>query len=247
MIALSKNSVLNKKSKQALLLGFIISTASVYMTTANAAQIYKVVDSKTGQVTFTDRPQNYEQQTNKKVSQTSVTTGNSSSNSNSSSSSNTSSNNSINDNSANNAQTTTIPAAAVKSVQVNYQLTLTEPSEERAYRRPAQSININVQVKPDLQAGDNVIIYFDNNEVAQGLSSTIGTVNILPGAHEIKAVVKNEQGAILQQATRTVHVIQNNTTMQNNKKIAKQLLAYQNLTWHQKIMLRMRQKEGAKP
>lgn len=253
MIALSKNSVLNKKSKQALLLGFIISTASVYMTTANAAPIYKVVDEKTGQVTFTDRPQNHEQQAGKQISQMAITTGNetnrsSSNNTNSSGASNNTNNNDAGAQSANTRQTAVMPATSTKAyVPVNYQLAITEPSEERAYRRPAQSININVQIKPDLQAGDSVSIYLDNNEVAQGLSSTIGTVNILPGAHEIKAMVKNEQGAILQQTMRTVHVIQNNTTMQNNKKIAKQLLAYQNLPWHQKVMLRMRQKEGAKP
>lgn len=249
MIALSKNDVLNKKPISILLLGFIISTASLYMTTANAAPIYKIVDEKTGQVTFTDRPQNHEQQSGKQISQMAITTGNEtnrpSSNSTSSHSTNS---NGASSQSSNTPQTPAIPVTSTKAATpVNYQLVITEPSEERAYRRPAQSINVNIQIKPNLQAGDSVSIYFDNNEVAQGLSSTIATVNILPGAHEIKAAVKNERGEVLQQVTRTIHVIQNNTTMQNNKKIAKQLLAYQNLPWHQKVMLRMRQKETAKP
>lgn len=249
MIALSKNNVLNKKPISILLLGFIISTASLYMTTANAAPIYKIVDEKTGQVTFTDRPQNHGQQSGKQISQMAITTGNEtnrpSSNSTSSHSTNS---NGASSQSSNTPQAPAIPVTSTKaSTPVNYQLAITEPSEERAYRRPAQSINVNVQIKPNLQAGDSVSIYFDNNEVAQGLSSTIATVNILPGAHEIKAAVKNERGEVLQQVTRTIHVIQNNTTMQNNKKIAKQLLAYQNLPWHKKVMLRMRQKETAKP
>ena len=249
MTALSKNDVLNKKPISILLLGFIISTASLYMTTANAAPIYKIVDEKTGQVTFTDRPQNHEQQSGKQISQMAITTGNEtnrpSSNSTSSHSTNS---NGASSQSSNIPQAPAIPITSTKAATpVNYQLAITEPSEERAYRRPAQSINVNVQIKPNLQAGDSVSIYFDNNEVAQGLSSTIATVNILPGAHEIKAAVKNERGEVLQQVTRTIHVIQNNTTLQNNKKIAKQLLAYQNLPWHQKVMLRMRQKETAKP
>ena len=223
----------------------MISAASIYMTTANAAPIYKIVDKKTGQVTFTDRPQSYEQQADKQVSQTSVSTGNSSSNSDSSSSSSSSSNNSTNDNAANNAQAATIPAAAVKAVQVNYQLALIEPSEERAYRRPAQNINVSVQIKPALQAGDSISIYFDDNEVAKGLNASIATVDILPGEHSVQAVVKNKEGQVLQQVSRTLYVIQNNTTLQNNKKIAKQLLAYQNLPWHQKVMLKMRQKNVA--
>lgn len=250
MTLLSINSILNKKTIPILRLGFIISTTSLCTTIAVAAPIYKVVDEKTGQVTFTDRPQNHEQQAGKQISQMAITTGDETSRA---GSNNTSSNNGTNANSTSSQPSNVreVPATSVASakakVPVSYQLAITEPSEERAYRRPAQSINVNVQIRPELQAGDTVSIYFDNNEVAQGLSSTIGTVDILPGAHEIKAVVKNEQGATLQQAMRTVHVIQNNTTMQNNKKIAKQLLAYQNLPWHQKVMLRMRQKEAAKP
>lgn len=249
MTVLSKNRVLNKKPTQILLFGFMISAVSLCAATANAAPIYKIVDEKTGQVTFTDRPQNHEQQAGKQISQMAITTGNETTRT--SSNSSTSNDTSSNEASSQPANTRQVPATTVAStkakVAINYQLTIVEPSEERAYRRPAQSINVNVQIKPALQAGDSVSIYFDNNEVAQGLSSTIATVNILPGAHEIKAVVKNENGEVLQQVTRTIYVIQNNTTMQNNKKIAKQLLAYQNLPWHQKVMLKMRQKETAKP
>lgn len=241
MISSSKPSFLKGSLTISVLATVMISAASIYITTANAAPIYKIVDKKTGQVTFTDRPQSYEQQADKQVSQTSVSTGNSSSNSSSSSS-----NNSTNDNTANNAQTATIPAAAVKAVQINYQLALIEPSEERAYRRPAQNINVSVQIKPALQAGDSISIYFDDNEVAKGLNASIATVDILPGEHSVQAVVKNKEGQVLQQVSRTIYVIQNNTTLQNNKKIAKQLLAYQNLPWHQKVMLKMRQRNTAK-
>ena len=241
MISSSKPSFSKGGLTISVLATVMISAASICMTTANAAPIYKIVDKKTGQVNFTDRPQSYEQQADKQVSQTSVSTGNSSSNSDSSSS-----NNSTNDNTANNAQTATIPAAAVKAVQVNYQLTLIEPSEERAYRRPAQNINVSVQIKPALQAGDSISIYFDDKEVAKGLNASIATVDILPGEHSVQAVVKNKEGQVLQQVSRTIYVIQNNTTLQNNKKIAKQLLAYQNLPWHQKVMLKMRQKNTAK-
>ena len=86
----------------------------------------------------------------------------------------------------------------------------------------------------------------DGNEVAQGLSASIATVDVLPGSHKIKAVLKNEKGQTLKQVERTVYVIQNNTTLQNNKKIAQQLLAYQNLPWYQKVLLKMRQ-EGKQP
>ena len=233
MISSFKSTVLNKGLPLSLLTGLVICTASLYAPMANAAAIYKVVDAKTGQVTFTDRPQNYEQQAGKQISQTSVTTGNETGSSNS--------------NSTGSRQTATNAAPATDSTAkapVNYQLTITEPSEERAYRRPAQSINVALQIKPTLQEGASVRIYFDGNEVAQGLNATIATIDVLPGAHTITAVIQSEKGQTLQQAARTIYVIQNNTTLQNNKKIAEQLLAYQNLPFHQKVMLKLRQKNG---
>lgn len=233
-----------------LLAGLFIGTVSLYAPMTNAAPIYKVVDEKTGHVTFTDRPQSYENQANKQVSQTDVVT-------------NVTVNNTANDNNVSNrlgagsngraitsSQTTNSPAVsqqtaspATKSARVRYQLTMIEPSEARAYRRPAQSIDVKLQLKPVLQAGDQVIIYLDDNEVAQGLSASIATVDILPGTHSIRAVIKNEAGQTLSQIERTIYVIQNTVILQNKKKVAAQMLAYQRLPWHQKVMLKLRQKE----
>ena len=252
MISSLKSTVFNKGLSLSLLTGLIISTASLYAPMANAAAIYKVVDEKTGQVTFTDRPQNYEQQAGKQISQTSVMTGSDSVGVGASSSSQTSNTNNQP------VSTTQAPAAAnttgttansdstANKAPINYQLTMTEPSEERAYRRPVQTIEVKVQVKPALQVGDSVSIYLDGNEVAQGLSASIATVDILPGTHNVKAVIKNKKGQVAKQVERTVYVIQNTQTLQKNKKLAEQLLAYQRLPWYQKVLLKMRQ-DGKQP
>ena len=243
---------LNKGLSVSLLTGLIISTASLYAPMANAAAIYKVVDEKTGQVTFTDRPQNYEQQAGKQISQTSVMTSSDSVGANSSSQTNSANNQPVNTtqaSAANSTGTTSTTANSNKTANkapINYQLTITEPSEERAYRRPVQSIDVKVQVKPALQAGDSVSIYLDGNEVAQGLSASIATVDILPGTHNIKAVMKDKKGQAAKQVERTVYVIQNTQTLQKNKKLAEQLLAYQRLPWHQKVLLKLRQ-DGKQP
>lgn len=243
---------LNKGLSVSLLTGLVISTASLYAPMANAAAIYKVVDEKTGQVTFTDRPQNYEQQAGKQISQTSVMTSSDSVGANSSSQTNNANNQPVNTTQASAANTTGTTSTTANSdktankAPINYQLTMTEPSEERAYRRPVQSIDVKVQVKPALQAGDSVSIYLDGNEVAQGLSASIATVDVLPGAHNIKAVIKNKKGQAAKQVERTVYVIQNTQTLQKNKKLAEQLLAYQRLPWYQKVLLKMRQ-DGKQP
>ena len=250
MIASLKSTIFNKELSLSLLTGLIISTASLYAPMANAAAIYKVVDEKTGQVTFTDRPQNYEQQAGKQISQTSVMTGSDSVGANSSSQTSNANNQPVNTAqapaAANTTGTTANSDSTVNKAPINYQLTMIEPSEERAYRRPVQSINVKVQVKPALQVGDRVSIYLDGNEVAQGLSASIATVDVLPGAHNIKAVIKNKKGQVAKQVERTVYVIQNTQTLQKNKKLAEQLLAYQRLPWYQKVLLKMRQ-DGKQP
>lgn len=250
MIASLKSTIFNKGLSLSLLTGLIISTASLYAPMANAAAIYKVVDEKTGQVTFTDRPQNYEQQAGKQISQTSVMTGSDSVGANSSSQTSNANNQPVNTAqapaAANTTGTTANSDSTVNKAPINYQLTMTEPSEERAYRRPVQTIEVKVQVKPALQVGDSVSIYLDGNEVAQGLSASIATVDVLPGAHNIKAVIKNKKGQVAKQVERTVYVIQNTQTLQKNKKLAEQLLAYQRLPWYQKVLLKMRQ-DGKQP
>ena len=246
----SKSNLLNKSVTLSLLTGFIVSTASLWMPVANAAAIYKVIDEKTGQVTFTDRPQNYENKPGKKISETSVITDTRST------SNSTTNSTAVNSNSTVPAKpmvaSNVTPPAMVnasnttQAPRVNYQFTMIEPSEERAYRRPAQSIVVTLQIKPALQTGDSVSIMLDGNEVAQGLSASISTVDILPGSHVIHAVIKNAKGQTLKQISRTIYVIQNTQTLQNNKKIAEQLLAYQRLPWHQKVLLKLRQ-DGKQP
>ena len=247
MALLSKPSFLKSSVK----VGLLTIATSLCMPLTHAAPIYKVIDEQTGQVTFTDRPQSYEQQTGKQISQIAITTGNET---NSSGVANTASSSATNGSDVItqpvaatqtlNAPATATTTATVKA-PVSYQLTIAEPSEERAYRRPVQNIDVNVQIRPALQAGDSASIYFDDKEVAQGLSASIATVDVLPGAHTIKAVIQSETGQTLEQITRTVYVIQNTTTLQDNKRKAEQLLAYQKLAWYQKLMLKLRQQEVA--
>lgn len=247
MTLTSKANLLTNKQRVKIIAGLLISATSFYMPVSNAAPIYKVIDSQTGQVTFTDNPQNYEQQADKQISQTGVTTGNSSANqtsNNQASSSQNSSQNGIqnqNTGAALNAQSVTdMPEMTIQTRAVNYQLTMLEPAEERAYRRPAQSIDVQLQITPALQVGDTVTIYLDDAVVAQGLTASMASVNILPGEHSIKAVVVNKSGQVIQQVSRTIYVIQNTARLQENKKIAEQLLAYERLSWTQKMLLKLR-------
>lgn len=253
MTVLSKANLSVNDQITKVIIALIISTASLYASTLNAAPIYKVVDSQTGQITFTDNPQSYDQQENKQVSQTGITTGNNSNSPNVSSAnranqtttSQMSSSQNNNASSTLSAQSVTdLPEMTSQARVVNYQLIMLEPSAERAYRRPAQSIAVQLQMNPALQAGDTVTISLDDTVVAQGLSASIATVDILPGEHNIRAVVMNKKGQVVQQVSRKVYVIQNTVRLQQNKKIAEQLLAYERLSWTQKMLLKLRRDKG---
>ncbi|WP_298971867.1 DUF4124 domain-containing protein [uncultured Psychrobacter sp.] len=212
------------------------------MLAAHAAPIYKVVDERTGQVTFTDSPQSYEQQADKQISQTGISTGSTTSNS---SSVNAASGNRA-DTSVNNKQTGQ-PAAVPKptlQTAVNYQLTMIEPKAERAYQRPGQIITVSLQLSPALQAGDSISIYLDDTLISQGITASIATIDLNPGEHTIQAIIKNSAGQVVNRISRSVYVIQNTAILRQKKQLAQQLQAYQQLPWQQKLLLKLRQKDS---
>lgn len=224
----------------ALLAGLIIGSASLYAPLANAASIYKVIDEQTGQVTFTDRPQNYEQQAGKQVLETNVSTGNESNRANTNQSTNNSSQPNTNSQTSSTKPVSPATTASTVRAPVNYQLVMIEPSEERAYQRPGQIITVNLQLSPALQTGDSISIYIDEQLISQGITASIATVNLNPGEHTIQAIIQNSTGQVVNRISRTVYVIQNTAILQNKKRVAQQLQAYQLLPWHQKLRLKMR-------
>ncbi len=237
-------SIHSHTKNKRLLAGLLICTASLYAPLSNAAPIYKVIDPQTGQVTFTDSPQSY-QQSGKTISDTGISTGDTANNRTTATPTENQASQPLSAAQSVPPELTVAPNNALTAI--NYQLTMTEPSEKRAYRRPAQSIVVSVQLKPALQAGDTVTIYLDGQAVVQGLSASLPTVDILPGEHSVQATVSNAKGQTIQQVSRTVYVIQNTKAMQNKKKMAEQLLAYQRLPWQQKLLLKLRQKEAPTP
>lgn len=237
-------SIHSHTKNKLLLAGLLICTASLYAPLSNAAPIYKVIDPQTGQVTFTDSPQSY-QQSGKTISDTGISTGDTANNRTTATPTENQASQPLSAAQSVPPELTVAPNNALTAI--NYQLTMTEPSEKRAYRRPAQSIVVSVQLKPALQAGDTVTIYLDGQAVVQGLSASLPTVDILPGEHSVQATVSNAKGQTIQQVSRTVYVIQNTKAMQNKKKMAEQLLAYQRLPWQQKLLLKLRQKEAPTP
>ena len=198
-------------------------------------------------MTFTDNPQVYEQQAGKQISETGITTAQSSNNRMNTAQSSSTQASSTSASTPLSPSQTTPPTmtVATQRAPINYQLTMVEPTEERAYQRPSQSIVIKVQTQPLLQKGDTVVITLNGEIVGQGSNASVPTVDVVPGQHSVEVSIKNEAGQTLQQIQRTVYVIQNTAILRQKQQLAEQILAYQRLSWQQKLLLKIRQQDNS--
>lgn len=226
------------------------SVLALTAVTGQAASIYKVVDKDTGRITFTDRPDSYQQDNSKQVSDTHIATarpGSATSGTNATAYSATGTN--TNAGQSLTVQNNTPPALTTKAVasstSATYRLAMTTPASSQAYRRPAQTIDIQLAVSPALKAADKIAIYLDGNEVAQGTTAQLPTIDMLPGEHQISGKISNEQGVIIAEVQQTIYILQNTFVLQQKKlkeqQLIQQLKAYEKLSWPQKLYLQMQQ------
>lgn len=210
-----------------------LMAASMVVSRADASEIYQVVDTQTGQVTFTDRPQNHQSANNHITAiQTLSTPPVPAATSHAAASTITN-------------ELVTAPLSTATSAQPAYQLNWLQPSEERAYRRPVQSIEVAVEIYPDLQGDDSVIIRIDGQQMATGTSAQIDTSELAPGPHQLSvAVIDSVTGKTHTSINRTVHIIQSNVAVQQQRQLEAQIAAYQRLPWYQKLYIHMRQDQS---
>jgi len=216
------------------------SVLALTAVTGQAASIYKVVDKDTGRITFTDRPDSYQQDNNKQVSDTHIATARPGA---------ATSGTNTNAGQALAVQNNTPPALTTKAVasstSATYRLAMTTPASSQAYRRPAQTIDIQLAVSPALKAADKIAIYLDGNEVAQGTTAQLPTIDMLPGEHQISGKISNEQGVVIAEVQQTIYILQNTLVLQQKKlkeqQLIEQLKAYEKLSWPQKLYLQMQQ------
>lgn len=130
----------------------------------------------------------------------------------------------------------------------NYQLVLASPQAEQAYHKPAQSIEVNLQVYPSLRPIDTVVISIDGEPVAEGLTAQIPTINLNPGEHTLSAAVQDGgTGTQSASVSSKVYIIQNTQVRQQREAIAEQIATYNRLPWYKKAYVRLRQDDKSIP
>lgn len=137
-------------------------------------------------------------------------------------------------------QTSTSSASPRISQRGDYQLSIQSPVVDMVYRRPAQSIDIVVNVSPDLKAGDRLIYRINGKHVAttQDTQYQISTMDFLPERYTLTVELQNVKGDVLVSDSRAFYVLQNNTIIRKKRQAAAQQAAYDRLPWYQKMLVR---------
>lgn len=125
-----------------------------------------------------------------------------------------------------------------------YTVNITEPSEDRAYRRPAQSADIRISVSPKPTPLHTLILKVNGKyHSANSYQTSLPSIDYNPGEQIITVELQDETGRVVTSDTRKIYFIQKSLIIDNEREKAKQQIAYDNLPWYQKLYVDMRQDE----
>lgn len=133
-------------------------------------------------------------------------------------------------------------------VWANYTVKITNPSEDRAYIRPAESVDIALMVEPKLNALETLVVSIDGHFLTANQTNTIlNSGDYAPGEHIIKAEIQDETGQVIASDVRTIYLIQNTQLMRDNRAKAEAKATYEAAPWYKKLLLKLSQENKPKP
>lgn len=121
-----------------------------------------------------------------------------------------------------------------------YQLQITNPEAERAYRRYVQPIEVSLQITPSLKAGDRVIYRINGKHIATTSATTISipSADYDPEKYTLTVQIENIKGEIVANAERGFYILPNNVIFQQKRKAAAEAkAAYDKLPWYKKLKI----------
>ncbi len=102
--------------------------------------------------------------------------------------------------------TSTIPRTTDSKTPPNYTISITTPSDQDTLTTPSDTLNVSVNITPDLEADDTVTLYVDGSARGEPTHSTsISTRALDRGAHTLQAKITQVNGAGAQSQTITVY------------------------------------------
>lgn len=117
-----------------------------------------------------------------------------------------------------------------------YSIKITEPAIERAYHRPAQTVEIKASASR-LESGYTTAILLDDKLVADGLTYRVPTVDLDIGQHVITAIVMDKQAQTVASDTRVIHIIQTNQIQKKKQAAIAAREEYEAKPWYKKLVI----------
>lgn len=118
-----------------------------------------------------------------------------------------------------------------------YEVTITEPSVERAYSSPAETLQIKTSISPEPTALHTFVIKLDDKVLAINEdNASIATMGQNTGEHTITAELQDETGRVIASDVRKVYFVINTIIMREKREFAKAQDAYNALPWYKKLM-----------
>lgn len=201
------------------------------------AAVYRSVDSA-GNVTYTDNPTTayHHSHDSQKISLMDALTGENTASANHPS---PQSQSTVSDSRAESSPASSQSSARI-SQQGDYQLAIQSPAVDTVYRRPAQSIDIAVKVRPSLKPGDRLVYRVNGKHIAttQDTHYQISTLDFVPEQYTLTVEIQNIKGAVIASASCPFYVLQNTALLRQKRQAAAKQAAYNRLPWYQKILVR---------
>lgn len=128
-----------------------------------------------------------------------------------------------------------------------YDITITEPSEERAYHRPAQNIEITAHVSPKLKEGHTAAILLNDKVIGDGLSVSVPTLDLTAGEYTVAAIIMDKQAKTVAKDSKTVYIIQTAPFARKKAVAIKARETYEALPWYKKLAIGLNPNVQAPP
>lgn len=85
---------------------------------------------------------------------------------------------------------------------------ITRPGDGESIRDNAGNVNIDLELKPKLLAGDTIDLYLDGQSVGGGRSTAITLSDMDRGTHSLQAVVKSPAGQVMARSNSVTFTLQ---------------------------------------
>lgn len=133
-------------------------------------------------------------------------------------------------------KTSLVAGVLFASSALAYSIQITEPSVDRAYHKPFQSIEVSAVAK-NLPQGYTTAILLNGKVVADGTTASIATAGLDPNSYQLSAIIMDKNAHTVAKDERTIYVIQKATLAHKKQEAIKARQDYESLSWYQKALI----------